>query len=190
MTKEERVDFSKYGKDFQETLCQLVLIDRPFADQIFEVLDINFLELKFLQIFVKLIQNYRIKFSTHPSENIMKSILRTELSSEIEATQMQVRDYFARIYKTDPLDQEYVKNTALDFCRKQNLKGAMLQSVDLLQSCSFDEISKIINDSLKLGSETNFGHDYLADFEERYLPKHRRPVTTGWSDIDLISGGD
>ena len=33
----------------------------------------------------------------------------------------------------------------LDFCRKQNLKGAMLKSVDLLQSCSFDEISKIIN---------------------------------------------
>jgi replicative DNA helicase len=65
----------------------------------------------------------------------------------------------------------------------------MLQSVDLLQSCSFDEISKIINDSLKLGSETNFGHDYLADFEARYQPRHRQPVTTGWKDIDAIVGG-
>jgi replicative DNA helicase len=65
----------------------------------------------------------------------------------------------------------------------------MMKSVGLLQSCSFDEISKTINDSLKLGSDTNFGYDYLADFEARFVPKHRRPVTTGWQEIDKICGG-
>ena len=64
-----------------------------------------------------------------------------------------------------------------------------MKSVGLLQSCSFDEISKIINDSLVLGSETNFGHDYLADFEERYKPRFRKPITTGWNDVDKICGG-
>ena len=59
----------------------------------------------------------------------------------------------------------------------------------MLQSCSFDEISTIINNSLKLGSETDFGYEYLADFEERYIPKFRNPVTTGWQDIDTICGG-
>ena len=48
----ERADFGRYGKSFQEGLCQLILEDRPFADQISEVLDINFLELKYLQVFV------------------------------------------------------------------------------------------------------------------------------------------
>ena len=37
----EAPSFSKYGKDFQETLCQMILQDRPFADQIMEVLDIR-----------------------------------------------------------------------------------------------------------------------------------------------------
>ena len=64
-----------------------------------------------------------------------------------------------------------------------------MKSVGLLQSCSFDEISKVINDSLKLGSENNFGYDYMIDFEERFKPKHRNPVSTGWSDIDAIIGG-
>ena len=54
MSKE---DFSQYGKDFQETLCHLILVDRPFADQMFEVLNINFLELKYLQTFVQLVKN-------------------------------------------------------------------------------------------------------------------------------------
>ena len=44
MTKAERVDFSKYGKAFQEKLCQLILKDRMFCDQVEEVMDIQFLE--------------------------------------------------------------------------------------------------------------------------------------------------
>ena len=64
-----------------------------------------------------------------------------------------------------------------------------MKSVGLLQSSSFDEISQVINDALKLGSENNFGYDYMADFEARFMPKHRNPVSTGWSDIDVIIGG-
>ena len=44
-------------------------------------------------------------------------------------------------------NQEYIKDTALDFCRKQNLKSAMIKSIGLLQSSSFDEIAIVINDS-------------------------------------------
>jgi replicative DNA helicase len=86
-------------------------------------------------------------------------------------------------------DIDYIKETSLDFCRKQKLKEAMMKSVGLLQTCSFDEISKVINDALKLGSENNHGYDFIADFEERYKPKFRKPVTTGWKEIDVITGG-
>tara|TARA_Y100000356_G_scaffold135165_1_gene146938 strand:- start:1568 stop:2923 length:1356 start_codon:yes stop_codon:yes gene_type:complete len=184
MSKE---DFSQYGKDFQELLCHLILVDRPFADQIFEVLDINFLELKYLQVFIKLVQNYREKYAVHPTENILKSILRSELDNELDAVQQQVRGFYARISRSPIEDADYVKSTSLDFCRKQNLKAAMLKSVKLLEGHSFDEISKVINDAIKLGSDSNFGHDYLADFEQRFLLKARDPVATGWAEIDSIT---
>jgi replicative DNA helicase len=120
----------------------------------------------------------------------MISILRTELDRESEVTQQQVRDYFARVHTNEIADDiDYIKETSLDFCRKQKLKEAMMKSVNLLQTCSFDEISKVINDALKLGSENNFGHDFIADFEERYKPKFRLPVTTGWKEIDTITSG-
>ena len=184
MSKE---DFSRYGKDFQESLCQLIMTDRPFADQIFEVLNTEFLELKYLQVFVKLIMNYREKYSVHPTENIMKSVLRSEMENELEAVQTQVRDYFARIFKTEAEDSEYIKSTSLDFCRKQNLKKAMLKSVKLLENHSFDEISNVINEAIVLGSDSNFGHDYIKDFEQRFLLKSRNPVATGWPEIDNIT---
>ena len=185
----ENINFAKFGKTFQEGLVQLIYEDRPYADQITEVLDLNFLELEYLRIFTEKIVNYRRKYGTHPSANAIATILSTELDREDEVLQQQVKDFFTRISSNELTDSSYIKEQSLEFCRKQNIKGAMLKSVDLLQNCSFDEISKIINDSLVLGSETDFGHDFIADFETRYQPRFRAPVTTGWKDIDTIVGG-
>ena len=139
----EQVDFSKFGKDFQEKLVQLILEDRAFCDQIKEVLDISFLELKHLQIFTRKLFEYKDKYNTHPSYKTVATILRTELEGENEAMQQQIRNYFARIYKSDAGIEgaEYVKEVSLDFCKKQKLKEAMMKSVNLLQRSSFDEIS-------------------------------------------------
>ena len=40
--------FTRYGKDFQEKLCRLMIEDRPFCDQMEEVLDIEFFEKAYL----------------------------------------------------------------------------------------------------------------------------------------------
>ena len=185
----EQASFSRYGKAFQEGLVQLICQDRPFADQITEVFNINFLELEYLRVFVARIIDYRDRYGTHPSAEAIIAILRTDLDDEDGVVRKQAREYFARIITKELADIEYIKEQSLDFCRKQNLKEAMLKSVGLLQTCSFDEISQVINDSLKLGSDSNFGYDYLADFEQRFVPKHRLPVTTGWKEIDKICGG-
>jgi len=185
---QENVSFSRFGKDFQEKLAQLILQDRVFCDQIHEVLDINFLELKYLQVFVERIFSYKQQYETHPSYVTMATILRSDIDAENEAVKQQIRSYFARIYKRDmEVDgEEYIKNISLDFCRKQKLKEAMIKSANLLQKSSFEEISTIINDALRLGCDNNFGHDYIQDFEERFELKTRNPVTTGWGEIDKI----
>ena len=107
----EREDFSKFGKSFQENLCQLILDDRPFADQIFEVFDPNFLELKYLRTFVELIQRYRAKYNVHPTQKIMLSVLRTELKQEPESIQVRIRDFFAHTISTqlEVEGSEYIK---------------------------------------------------------------------------------
>jgi replicative DNA helicase len=119
----------------------------------------------------------------------MTTLLRTGLEDQNETVQKQVRDYFARIHDKEPEGSQFIKETSLDFCKKQKLKEAMLKSVKLLQNSSFDEISKTINDALKLGSSNDFGYDYLVDFEKRFQIKSRNPVTMGWEEIDGICKG-
>jgi replicative DNA helicase len=187
----EQVDFSRYGTNFQENLVQVMLDDRVFADQIVEVLDLEFLELGYLQLFVKKMFAYRDKYGSHPSRDTMTTVIRAEIDDENEVAQQQVRKYYARVLSTDSSieNADHIKEVALDFCKKQKLKSAMLKCVGLIRSSSYDEISKTINDALKLGADSNFGYDYLADFEERFQIKSRNPISTGWDLIDKITNG-
>ena len=182
------IGFSNYGKRFQESLAQMILDDRPFADQIEEVLDTQFFELKYLRVFVSKIYDYRRKYGVHPTKQILASILRTELENHNDAVQKQVRDYFARTLIKSVDDQNYIKDTSLDFCKKQKLKEALMQSVDLIQNSSFEEVRRVIDDALKLGSDNDFGHDFLKDFQLRYEIKTRNPISTGWEKIDALTG--
>ena len=180
----EDTSFSKYGKQFQESLAQLILEDRPFADQIEEVLDISFFELKYLRVFISKIYDYRKKYGVHPTDKIIASILRTELDKHNDAAKKQVRDYFARACIKQVTDTQYIKDTSLDFCKKQKLKEALMKSVDLIHSSSYDEVRKVINEALELGTDNDFGHEFFKDFEMRYQIKARNPVSTGWPKID------
>jgi replicative DNA helicase len=183
--------FSKYGKSFQEKLAFLILDDRVFADRMLEVLDVEFLEFKHLQAFVHKIFSYKMKYGTQPSHETMKTIVRSQLEDEPEILQKQIREYFARALSDIRIldSAEFVKDTALEFCRKQKLREAMIKSSTLLQKCSFDEISVLINNALKAGADSDFGYDYIKDFEKRFELSTREAITTGWEKVDQITGG-
>ncbi len=183
--------FAEHGTKFQEVLSFAILDESAFADQIGEVLDVNFLELKYLQIFVQKIYDYKKKYGVHPSRDMITSVLRTELKDISEVIQDQLRNYYARMLSADFLDElPYVKTTALQFCRIQKVKEALIRSVDLLDRASFDEVGKAINDALRMGADPDLGYDYIRDFEERYQLKSRGAISSGWEEIDnIISGG-
>lgn len=192
MSYEESVTFSHFGKSFQEKLCKLIFEDRPFSDQIGEVIDINYFESKYLQVFSKLIYNYKDKYSTHPSRSIMESVLRTELTEESEIIQGRVRKFYASIVAetSSEDDSNYVKEKSLTFCRRQKIKEGFISAARMIKdNDKFDEIKEKIDQAFKLGSMNTNGYDYLKDFERRFELVSRNAVNTGWEEIDQITHG-
>ncbi len=182
--------FQRFGKAFQEKFCHLMLSDRPFCDQISEVLSIDFLDYEYLRVFVTLLIEYRHKYKVHPSYDIMETKIKVQCNNYTKALKEQLLQFYVSVKTTDIIENsEFIKDSSIDFCRKQVLKGAMMKSVKLIKSSSFEEISKVIEDALKLGTDNNFGHDFIKDFEERYTLKARDPVSTGFERIDNICKG-
>lgn len=191
MSNNDKVSFSKYGKTFQEKLAFIILDDRVFADRMMEVLNVEFLEYKYLQAFTEKVFQYKAKYGSQPSHDTMKTIIKSGIDDLNEALQKQLRDYYARALTNINIleSSEYIKDTALDFCRKQKLREAMMKSSTLLQKCSFDEISVLINNALKAGADADFGYDYIKDFDKRFEFSGRETITTGWQRMDEITGG-
>ena len=179
-----------FGKSFQENMCKLMLYDRSYCDQMQEVLDVKYLELKYLQVFTDKLFNYKKEYGIHPTNDTLNSVLNTELTDENEVIQKQVMDYFVKVQAFPEIqDTEYIVSKSVDFCRKQVLKKAMMKSVPLLNKCSFEEIEKLISDALRLGISNDHGYDYIKDFEARFIERARNPVSTGWEKIDKITKG-
>jgi replicative DNA helicase len=191
MSVNNKISFSKYGKTFQEKLAFIILDDRVFADRMMEVLNIEFLEYKYLQTFVEKVFYYKTKYGSQPSHDTMKSIIKSGIVEENEVLQEQIVKFYAKsLSDINILEScEYIKDTALDFCRKQKLREAMMKSSTLLQKCSFDEISVLINDALKAGADADFGYDYMKDFDKRFEFSGRETITTGWQKMDELTGG-
>ena len=183
-------NFSNFGAKFQENLAKLIFIDRAFADQIGEVLDYSYFDVNYLQSFVEMLYDYRENYKVHPSLNTMASVLLSEQNKHDEVIFKQMKDFMVRVHANqDTEGADFIKDASLDFCRKQKLKAAIIKSVDLLRSSSFDEIADVINNALKLGGNNDCGYDYLKDFEQRFLLKARDPVSTGWGEFDNITQG-
>jgi len=186
-------NLSKFGKTFQEKLVNIITNDRPFADQIGEVLEPEFFELKYLQFFVEEFYKYRKKYDKFPSKEIFSSVLNSALESKPVILKEQVAEFYNRIFSRDTVeDSEYVKKESLNFCKYQKMVDAILKSVELLKNSDYrnhDNIKSIIDSAMKLGLDSNFGYDYLLDFDKRFLTKLRVPLSTGWREIDRICDG-
>lgn len=164
--------------------------------QISEVLDINFFELKYLRTFVKEVYDFKEKYKVFPNQETFKTLLENKYypetrETEIEPFLRQLKDFFNRYsQKSNSINSDFVKINAIEFCKKQKLKEAMIKSVELLKTLSFDEIKSHINKAISLGINHNFGTEYIDHFEERYKPNYRSPVSTGWPVLDgYIKGG-
>jgi replicative DNA helicase len=185
----DKDSFVGYGKNFQESVARLMMEDRPFCDQIEEVLELEFFDSSYLRAFVEIILDYREKYEQHPHFATLHTEIKKGSKKYDGAVNKQLRDFVVRIQTEEINDKQYIKDQAIDFCKKQCLKKAILQSANLVKKGDYDSITKIINEALTRGNDQNFGHDWFMDVDERYVKQSRKPITTGWHRMDEITKG-
>jgi hypothetical protein len=118
-------------------------------------------------------------------------VLKVELQKiENEVLQLSIKEKLREAYKITNDDAEYVIEEFSTFCKNQQLKKALLSSVDLLKAGDYDSIKSMIENAMKAGQDKNMGHEYNKDVESRYREDNRMTVPTPWDTInDMLQGG-
>ena len=180
-------NLSQYGHTFQTKVITSLLNDRTFLQQVSDIIDPTYFESQANSWIVTKILSYYEKYRTAPTAEVFKSEL---IQVEDKVLKSTIADSLKESAKyKDSSDGEYVKSTALEFCKNQKMKVAIIESVDLLKSGKYDLIKKKVDNALKAGTDKDIGHDYVLDIAARYEEGARTCVSSGWNVIDDITNG-
>jgi len=183
---------SEYGYGFQIKVLASMFTDRIFLQQIADIIQPSYFESESNIWLLEIILEHFNQYKAPPSKDVLKVKL-TELSDDgpesilKTAILEQLKEVF-RYMESD--DLSFVKDEILKFCKNQEIKRAIMDSVGLLKMGNYDEIKSKIDGAMKAGADTNIGLDYKVNIQARYAEASRHTITTGWDVIDdLMDGG-
>ena len=177
----------QYGHDFQIKVLSSLLTHKEFLVNIHDIISEEYFDNPAVKWCVDEILKYFEKYNTVPTLEILKIELQ---KIENEVLQISIKEQLKLAYISSDADLKYIQEEFTNFCKNQQLKKALLTSVDLLKAGDFDGIRNLVDNALKAGNDKNLGHEYVKDIEERYRENSRAAIPTPWELINnLLQGG-
>lgn len=94
------------------------------------------------------------------------------------------------IFRVEEIDETWLYNRTEKWCQDRALFNAVMESITIIdgkhQKLTKDALPDLLTKALSVTFDTNIGHDYLENVEERYEFYHAQEEKTAF-DIDLFN---
>ena len=178
---------SQYGTHFQIKVLSSLLTRKEFLINIHDVLSEEYFDNSAHKWIIAEILKYYERYHTVPSIDVLKVEMK---KIENEVLQLSIKEQLREAYTASEDDLVYVEQEFSNFCKNQQLKKALLTSVDLLKAGDYDSIRHLVDNALKAGQDKNVGLEYSKDIQSRYREEHRPVIPTPWELFNnLFQGG-
>jgi replicative DNA helicase len=181
------VNLNNYGPTFQIKVISSLLTHKEYLTNIHDIISEEYWDNQAQKWIIKEILNYYDKYHTTPSMDVLKIEMK-RIDNEVLA--LSIKEQLKLAYEASDEDLEYVREEFSKFCKNQQLKKALLNSVDLLKAGDFDGIKYLVESALKAGQDKNVGHEYSKDVESRFREDARTVLPTPWGRVnEILQGG-
>jgi replicative DNA helicase len=177
-----------YGISFQTKVISALLTDKPFLQNVSDIITDEYFSNTAHKWVVNEVIKYYTKYHCPPTMDVLKVELKRV---DNEVLQLSIKEQLKEAYRSsDESDLSYVEEEFTNFCKNQQLKRALLNSVDLLKAGDYDSIRTLVDSALRSGQDKNIGHEYNKDIESRFNEDDRNPIPTPWNTFnEMIQGG-
>jgi sulfur relay (sulfurtransferase) DsrC/TusE family protein len=117
----------QYGHDFQIKVISSLLTHKEFLVNINDIISEDYFENQAHRWVIKEVLKYYEKYHTTPSLDILKAELQ---KIDNDVLQISIKEQLKQAYVSSDDDLEYVQEEFTNFCRNQQLKKALMSSVD------------------------------------------------------------
>jgi replicative DNA helicase len=178
------------GLDFQYRLIQQLLVDRKFGESIVDILKPNYFEDSFLRtVSLKISDNYE-EYGVIPDINNLESIIVSTVSNDIDK-EMYI-EQFSKIREAELNNGYQVQDTAMKFCKQQELKKSVREIERIIQEGNLDDYYKcedILKKALEVGDNKDEGMNVFDNIESVLAEDFRNPIPTGINGLDSYMDG-
>ena len=166
----------------------MLLTDRKFLVDVSDSVTDEYFENTARKWIITRLNKYFDEFHTTPTMEALQIEVKKE---DNEVLKIAVIEELKEAYKMadQSHDKEYIEQEFLKFCQNQQMKKAIMTSVELLNDGDYESIRTLISKAVSNNHEKNTGHDFELDIESRYRPDDRKVIPTPWKELNSITQG-
>jgi replicative DNA helicase len=165
-------------KEFELVLLEALLFREDFYKKVIPFIKNEYFHRKPIQMLYTCIHDFVMEYNACPSKDAMsiclekhKGIAQKEYDECIE----MLEDFNKK--SADQHNLEWLVTETENFCKEKALYNGIMESIQIIDGKSKDKIRtaipSILSDALAVSFDTNIGHDYLEDSDQRYDFYHR-----------------
>jgi len=186
---EER-NFGYLGFTFQQSLIKAIIEDKKYGETIIDVIESKFFDNNSFKFIMENMKELYKSYNKIPDYNTLAQKIMVEGSGSQTS---KIHTDTLEAIKDNEQQIEYVKDTALNFCRQQNLKKELKNVQNIIDNGEFEaynKIEQIIQKALQVGISNDETTDVFHGIDEALEQDFRHPLPTGIVGIDnLLKGG-
>ena len=176
-------------KKLETTILRNLFYNEEFTRKVLPFIREDYFTDKTEKIVFKQIEGFVNKYNNLPTyESVVidlsdsKNITEPDLKSSIELLDTIKQD------KNETVELNWLIEQTEKFCQDRAIYNAIMESVQILDNTkrSKGEIPQLLSDALGVTFDTNIGHDYINDFENRYDFYHRKEEKIKF-DLDMFN---
>ncbi len=181
-------NFGNLGFSFQQSLIKSIIENKKYGETIIDVLESRYFENVSFKFIMENVKELFKTYNTIPNYDTVAQKIMAEGGND----STKHVDTLEAIKNLD-VNTEYVQDTALNFCKQQNLKKKLKDVHNIIDNGEFESYNKIediIQKALQVGLINDDGTDVFEDIDLALEKDNRLPIATGIVGVDnLLEGG-
>jgi replicative DNA helicase len=186
----DKTNFGFLGRDFQQKLLKAIIEDKKYAERIIDVLDSKYFDNNSFKFIMENIKELYSKYGVVPDYETIRLKIINE-NGDNQSTKIHIDTI--NIIKSSENETPYIKDTALNFCKQQNLIKVLKNVDNIIKNGQFEDYEKIedlVKKAMQVGVNTTDSIDIFENIELALEKDYRLSIPTGIDGIDnLLKGG-
>lgn len=154
----------------EQTILRNIITNDPYMRKVLPFIQPEYFQGVYKQLFVEL-GKFVAKYNKLPTQEAFK--IEIDQSDRFNDDQfMAAQEILPAIFGVEKVDDKWLEDTTEKWCQDRAIHNAIMESISIIdgkhQSLTKNALPDLLTKALAITFDTNIGHDYIENVEQRY----------------------